>query len=49
MSSFDAARKLSMNYPNEKQRNFALDIMRPPGLSSQVKFYGLKFVTRIVL
>ncbi|CAB4032176.1 Hypothetical predicted protein [Paramuricea clavata] len=36
MSSSDTLRKPSMNYPNEKQRNNALDIMRPPGLSSQV-------------
>ena len=37
MSSIDTTRELSVTYPNEKQRNYALNIMRPPGLSSQVQ------------
>ncbi|XP_028397408.1 uncharacterized protein C5orf49 homolog [Dendronephthya gigantea] len=36
MSAFDTPRKLSFTYPSEEQRNQAIDIMRPSGLSSQV-------------
>ncbi|XP_046843985.1 uncharacterized protein C5orf49-like [Xenia sp. Carnegie-2017] len=34
MAHLDASRKYSITYPSEKQRNSALDILRPPGLSS---------------
>ena len=36
MADLDASRKYSITYPSEKQRNSALDILRPPALSSHV-------------
>ena len=39
MSSFDTPNEMAVKYPNEKQKNYAWDVMRSPGLASHVKLY----------